>query len=131
MVPGSLRNKYFDPLVHKTTIDQIINRTRDTHDALQEQAVKRRYKEKAATKNAKISYDEVKDGMRALQIQQNRKIWEAHKRFQRTIKKQHDDFKHNAKCADISKRRQVNQLFAARCRLKQKDETMTMAEYVK
>ena len=81
--------------------------------------------------NAQISFNEVKDGMRQLQLQQKKRMWDATKRFEQQIKKQQLAFQVQSTREHCKKKRVINQMFASKCRINNKNEKLSMAEHIK
>jgi hypothetical protein len=59
----------------------------------------------------------MKEGLKSIALQQQRALWEEAKRFKRKVGKQVEEFKANQRSTVVSRKREIQILFAGKCRV--------------
>ena len=82
-------------------------------------------------KDAQNKFIEIKEGLKSLRMQENKARWDNTRRFEQKIKLQMDQFKMSQKKITVDRKKEIQQLFAAKCRVAPSKAEPTEAEMMR
>ena len=133
VVPGAYRSKHITNSRERDQLNMeaIIEETRRTlPESLERQA--RRQKTLAEDlKRARIEFQERKDKMHNQKVKYRQQIHIENQHYNKNVSKEIDEFKRTQQKTSVSRKKEIQQLFASKCRVASEDNAPTEGEIVR